>query len=447
MKPFVFIQIVISLLLLSNGADLLATNAIPVVNPIEDNTRAQQGEENSLPASGQNWQIKPDENIFQIAQLIYPDNASARKSLVRAIIKSNPQFFPNGVYQPIPAGTIIYLPDLQDIGSYAKSTHKKQNPLVIKQLNDSDNSHVTIENNDGFVQRMSHLEQDAENSTHDLNKLNQHIDTLSAQIAALQLASQQTIQANSRTESTAIDEIHVNNVTGVTNIPDATGPAKGSNPATTIASTSLETNISPVTPETLIDTDPFIESEAKSPLIESLLGNDLLLLTGLLLALLLVILLLRRFHSTRNKHSRHEYDVADIQPIERHGLGGLSRKKNESDNIPPTTQSTDMALLAREMIQRGESRHAAIQFLQKQLAVDRLDVHGWLQLFDLLYQSGNKTDFKKNARRFKRLNEFPDIWAQIQALGSRLEPNEPLYFDDQKRQEKFFSDTHPSSLE
>ena len=45
------------------------------------------------------------------------------------------------------------------------------------------------------------------------------------------------------------------------------------------------------------------------------------------------------------------------------------------------------------------------------------------------------------------LNEFPDIWAQIQALGNRLEPNEPLYFDDQKRQEKFFSDTPSSSLE
>lgn len=325
MKPFVFIQIVIFLLLLSNGADLFATNTIPVVNSIEDNTHAQQSKENSFATSRQNWQIKPGENIFQIAQSMYPDNTNARKDLVRAIIKSNPQFFPNGVYQPIPAGTVIYLPDLQDIGSYAKPAHKKQNTRVIKQLNGSDNSPATIENNDGFVQRMSHLEQDAENNTHDLNKLNQHIDTLSAQIAALQLASQRTIQASSRTESAAIDAIHVNNVTGVTNIPDTTGLAKSSNSATTIASTSLETNISPVTPETLIDTDPIIESE--SPLIESLLDNDLFLLTGLLLALLLVILLLRRFRSTRNKHSRHEYDVADIQPIERHGLGGLSRKK------------------------------------------------------------------------------------------------------------------------
>lgn len=36
---------------------------------------------------------------------------------------------------------------------------------------------------------------------------------------------------------------------------------------------------------------------------------------------------------------------------------------------------------------------------------------------------------------------FPDIWRQIQALGHRLEPNESLYFDEQKRREKFFSDT------
>ncbi|MBA3756616.1 MAG: hypothetical protein H0X02_10470, partial [Nitrosomonas sp.] len=82
-----------------------------------------------------------------------------------------------------------------------------------------------------------------------------------------------------------------------------------------------------------------------------------------------------------------------------------------------------------------------IQQLQKQLAINQHDISGWLLLFELLYKSGNKRDFKKNARRFKRLREFPDIWVQIQDLGHRLEPNESLYFNEQKRKEKFFSDS------
>lgn len=448
MKPFVYIQLVIFLLLLGNGAHLLATNTAPVVNAPRDNTQTQRSDESTLALSGQNWQIKPGENIFQIAQLVYPSNAIARDSLVRAIIKSNPQLFPNSVYQPIPVGTVIYLPDLRDIGSYAKPVHKKQNKAVSKNSSDTDNPVTKLQNNDRFVQRISHLEQGAENSTHDLNKLNQHIDTLFAQIATLQLAAQ-TIKVNPKIEFGAVDATDTNNTTDTASVSSIV-ESSNSTVATTPA-TSFETSIPPTIPENLVDTRPIVESETESSLMTSLFDNDFLLLAGLLLALLLVILLLRRFRNTKNKHPRHEYDVADIQPIERHGLGGFFRKKTESNDLQHAehsiTQSTDMALLAREMIQRGESRYAAIQFLQKQLAVDRLDVHGWLHLFELLYQSGNKTDFKKNARRFKRLNEFPDIWAQIQALGNRLEPNEPLYFDDQKRQEKFFSDTPSSSLE
>jgi len=295
---------------------------------------------------------------------------------------------------------------------------------------------ATIEHNDGFVQRLSHLEQGAENSTNDLHKLNKHIDTLAAQIATLQLAAQ-TINVNPNTESVAIKETENFNTVAATD-----------------SAQSFEKNVSTVLPaETLINTVPVIESESETEyFVGSFIDTNLLLLAGLLLALLFAILLLRRYRGTKNRHPQTEYDVTDIQPIERHGLYGLFKKKDKlNDDMQHTehaaTQFTDMALLAREMIQRGESRHAAIQFLQKQLAIDRLDVHGWLQLFELLYQSGNKTDFKKNARRFKRLNEFPDIWAQIQALGNRLEPNEPLYFDDQKRQEKFFSDTPSSSLE
>ena len=88
---------------------------------------------------------------------------------------------------------------------------------------------------------------------------------------------------------------------------------------------------------------------------------------------------------------------------------------------------------------KQDNPEAMIQLLQKQLAINPNDISAWLHLFELLYKSGNKQDFKKHARRFKRLGEFPDIWAQIQNLGNHLESDELLYFDEQKRKEKFFS--------
>ncbi|MEK7792111.1 MAG: hypothetical protein AAB306_03090, partial [Pseudomonadota bacterium] len=63
----------------------------------------------------------------------------------------------------------------------------------------------------------------------------------------------------------------------------------------------------------------------------------------------------------------------------------------------------------------------------------------WLLLFEILHSQNSKTEFKKHARRFKRLGLFPDTWAQIQAWGHALEPMEPLYFTEKERTEKFFS--------
>lgn len=109
-----------------------------------------------------------------------------------------------------------------------------------------------------------------------------------------------------------------------------------------------------------------------------------------------------------------------------------------TENSPDTRDQTTSAPPA--FIEQ-ETPEAAIELLQKQLATNQHDIPTWLILFEALYKSNNRRDFKKNARRFKRMKIFPDIWRQIQALGHRLEPNESLYFDEQKRREKFFSDT------
>lgn len=293
-----------------------------------------------------------------------------------------------------------------------------ENSDLTASQNKGNDSTPSTEAIDEYEQRMTQLERDADNSTNDLHKLNQQIDALATQIATIQTAAQ-AINIDSIIEPVTVENPDTNAITGSSQQPEND----------TLSTVAILNN----TQDDNIATEYFADI-------------DLLLVAGLLLTLLITIALLNAYRKSKSRRKSHrdEYDVAIIEPIDRHRFQGLFNNKSKSSDTQPSdsiaTHTSEMATQARQMIKQGESTESAIQFLQKQLAVDRLDVYGWLQLFELLYQVGDKADFKKNARRFKRLNEFPDIWTQIQALGNRLEPNEPLYFDDQKRQEKFFSD-------
>ncbi len=416
---------VVLLLSLGNFGHLGATVETPVLSPVADNALTPQREKMPSSFSGQDWQIRSGEDIPQIAHQIFPNDPASSNQLVRAIILANPEHFPNGVNQSIPDGTIIRIPDLRTIYRYAESSHNKKRKKIAAENSDlttpqnkDDDSIPSAEPIDEYAQRMTQLEQDADNSTNDLHKLNQQIDTLAAQIANIQTAAQ-AINIDSIIESIAIKNPDTNVITDSSQQPENDAPS-------TVAILN--------------------NAQGDDVAIEYFADIDLLLIAGLLLTLFITIALLNAYRKSksRRKSRRDEYDVAIIEPIDRHRFQGLFNNKSKSSDTRPSdsiaTQTSEMAAQARQMIKQGEATESAIQFLQKQLAVDRLDVYGWLQLFELLYQVGDKADFKKNARRFKRLNEFPDIWTQIQALGNRLEPNEPLYFDDQKRQEKFFSD-------
>ncbi|MEQ1720435.1 MAG: hypothetical protein ABL887_04910 [Nitrosomonas sp.] len=415
---------VVFLLSLGGLGHLGATVETPV-RPVAGNALTPQSEKIPSSFSGQDWQIRSGENIPQIARQIFPNDPVSSNQLVRAIILANPEHFPNGVNQSIPDGTIIRIPDLRTIYRYAEPSHNKERKKIAAENSDltapsnkDDDSIPSAEPIDEYAQRMTQLEQDADNSTNDLHKLNQQIDTLAAQIANIQVAAQ-AINIDSIIESITVKNPDTNAITDLSQQPE---------------------NDTPSTLAILNNT------QSDDIATEYFADIDLLLIAGLLLTLLITILLLNAYRKSksRRKSRRDEYDVAIIEPIDRHRFQGLFNEKSKSSDTQPSdriaTHTSEMAAQARQMIKQGESTESAIQFLQKQLAVDRLDVYGWLQLFELLYQVGDKADFKKNARRFKRLNEFPDIWTQIQALGNRLEPNEPLYFDDQKRQEKFFSD-------
>ena len=180
--------------------------------------------------------------------------------------------------------------------------------------------------------------------------------------------------------------------------------------------------------------------------IEFTLSSDSVFLFGLLLMLLITILMLRNHHKIKERFTRYtDASLPDVTERRRYEALLLHRRDSKladlSKNVPEASSQTISA--ARVLIEQDNS-DAAIQLLQKQLATNQSDIPGWLLLFEQLYKYNNKSDFKKNARRFKRMGEFSDIWIQIQKLGNQLEPNEPLYFDELKRKEKFFSDASES---
>lgn len=272
-------------------------------------------------SQGLQWEILPGEDIQQIARLMFPRDSAARDNFIRAIIHTNPEHFPAGTYQPVPAGTIIHIPDFKTINAYSEPSPKT-------------------------------------------SKL------------------------------------------GTENTPHFGG------------------------------------SILSDKIIAALMGIfpslDSLFLIAIVLILLIVIVMLR---NSRKKFLRSTNASLLSGTAEQHQYRALLRNYNDKiDNLPKNIpRATDATMAETHLLIEQDNPQATIQLLQKQLAINPNDIPAWLHLFEFIYKSGNKQDFKKHARRFKRLGRFPDIWVQIQDLGNHLEPDEPLYFDEQKRKEKFFS--------
>ena len=99
---------------------------VPVSFPTQDSiahTKTIAAADNAVTA-GMQWQILPGEDILQIARLMFPKNSVARDTFIRAIIRTNPEHFPDQIYRSLPSGAIIHIPDLRTIGAYAKPAAK-----------------------------------------------------------------------------------------------------------------------------------------------------------------------------------------------------------------------------------------------------------------------------------------------------------------------------------
>lgn len=428
------------------------------------------------------WQILPGEDIRETARLIYPQNSAARDNLIRAIIRINPQHFPGGGYQPLAAGTIIHFPDLRTIGAYAKTAKQSHKAPAVKktpqsQLQITPPAKLARSSNDPQVTRLiAQLDHEAGTESLELNTLIQQIGLLETRLSEFQTLLEAKNQHTGKPPS----------VTTPVTIHD-----ESSEPAQEAAVTTYENapplgqsglppeNVAPQTEsELLAETMPpaaepaiaaeteqqqSIAHEAIAPLqqassaqpapdistdeapgtsLEDLISADNILLIGILLTMLIVLIMLRSYRKIKERHAHASDIVTILDTDERRRYEALFLRQDENTGQSPENPSApdDQIIAEARALIAQDKTDEAVQALQKLLATNQQNIPGWLLLFEILYKTNNKRDFKKNARRFKRLNQFPDIWMQIQNLGNKLEPGEPLYFDEQKRKEKFFSD-------
>ena len=406
---------------------------VPVSYPTQDNiprTGTDGASGHNTSKYGIQWQILPGEDIKQIARLMFPSDSVTRDNFIRAIIHTNPRHFPGGIYQPLPAGTIIHIPDLRTISVHGKPVTKTKksdtagNFSKTKSLESLQKTGIiSLNDSHPALKLIAQLEQIAENEATELSTLLIRIASLEKQIGAMQSMLALKMAASNEQPIEII--------------------------STTLEADILfpQNTISP--PETnapqlkhLIEPD----ETSNNTSIELTLFSDSVFIFGLLLTLLIIILILRNHHQIKERFARStDASLPDLTERHRYEALLLHRSDSKLADSPESTPeaSGETISKARAFIEQ-DNPDAAIQLLQKQLATNQRDIPGWLLLFEQLYKSNNKNDFKKNARRFKRMGEFSDIWIQIQKLGNQLEPNEPLYFDELKRKEKFFSDASES---
>jgi len=113
------------------------------------------------------------------------------------------------------------------------------------------------------------------------------------------------------------------------------------------------------------------------------------------------------------------------------------QKQQENTSIPDKAEESAL-VEARLLDRKGKPDHA-IKQLELLLNKNDDSEQGWALLFEILHRQKLKSAFRKHARRFKRIEKFPEVWKKIQTWGHALEPDEPLYMSTQERKKRFFS--------
>ena len=428
---FIFVAIV----LLSTVSALAGAN---------DSYPSKPGSDADAQPSGFAWELLPGEDILYIARSMFPNDKLTREKLIRAIIRNNPEHFLDGHYRALTPGIVIHLPDLRTLDTYARPAaglkrpgqERKQQPAMRKPQQPPSAPTPEFNNDTLEYKLLVQLEKKIESESQEIDRLNHHLETLGMQIA--------TLQSQLAAKPIPIIQQQKDDVQAAQPQPQEISTSEPPEPADTATDQTPEPE-----PESKPESEPKLAptpAEPAQPAPYSMIDLDTLTTPVSILVVLILALILHRQRRARLQATQSSMTAISLELTERlNGNPSFTPARNratvqEQNTIgaEPATQET-VAINAKLMLEQGEAE-ATIDFLQKQLVINPLDVPGWLLLFELLYHSGNKADFKKNARRFKRLGQYPDIWTQIQKLGHRLEPIEPLYFSARIRQEKFFSD-------
>lgn len=239
-------------------------------------------------------------------------------------------------------------------------------------------------------------------------------------------------------------------------------------PATTPQAQPAQTAPQPMQPAQVTVTTDETGFDLEHDLLSPFISSDFeTLAIGGLLAILLLLLALHVYRRKREKADR-DFDepglldtddsIEKTQDSNNHRkisqkLAALKKASQGSDSEDETTivirqdeykkttgNSLNSAISdARAFIEKGQPE-LAVKLLESFLAKNKRSEIGWQMLFKILHDQQKKNEFRKQALRFKRLEQSPDTWAKIQAWGLALEPDEPLYMNEQEKKKRFFSD-------
>lgn len=394
---------------------------------------AAKGSQQKASLPDMEWEIQSGERIADIARLIYPRDPASRERLIRAIIEGNPNVFPKGIDEPVAIGTVITIPDLRRINAAiavpagsaipaGNSGANKARHTTVKPEVSGDQSMIS----DQLRQLIGRLQQEDEKQTQGINMLLARIDQLETEVTKLMEKAGLQNMLQPQTSAPVPEE----KASLPTPVPQPSAP--------------LLVPL-PVAPE--------VTPEADEISLQTILDFYLLPLSGGFLVILLLVMGLRNYRKKRDRANQDDDEASEpVKPVieavktDSHGEDiEIPAEKDqviqESTEKPVNTSGRmdDLVLIdARLFVKQGHP-DVAVQFLVSQLAANNKAEKDWLLLFEILHSQNNKTEFKKHARRFKRLGLFPSTWAQIQAWGHALEPIEPLYFTEKERTEKFFS--------
>jgi len=93
-------------------------------------------------------------------------------------------------------------------------------------------------------------------------------------------------------------------------------------------------------------------------------------------------------------------------------------------------QESDWVIEEAELYAVHGHPDLAIQILEKLLDQSPNKPQAWLLLLSILSSLERKEDFESAARRFAGTGESRTLWKEVQALGQRIDKDNPLYFGD-----------------